>query len=194
MNISKLTHKQKKIAIGVGISVIAIGFLLYSRSKNKKEASAILDYISKMPSQVDLSSATDSGMNLVRDTKIDLSKIKIDNLSGAYKNKDIRNAISKVVVELYASMKGVGTNRTQLLNSLNRVKNKNTLAFIDRVYKAMYKEGLFEAMASESLLNNKAFNLFSDKTKYEVFYKPTFMLDSKWAPEFAPYFNNLPIY
>lgn len=192
MNISKLTHKQKKIAIGVGISVIAISFLLYARSKNKKEASSILDYISKMPSQVDLSSATDSGMALVRGTKIDLSKMKIDNLSGAYKNKDIRNAIAKIVTELYASMKNVGTDVKSFTNTLSRIKNKSTLAFIDRVYKASFKEGLFEAMKDEWKLNNPGYAQYSDKTKYDI--PIPFLSESKWIPTLSNYFNNLPTY
>lgn len=192
MDISKLTQRQKKIAIGVGISVIAITFLLYNRNKNKKDADAILDYISKMPSQVDLSSATDSGMALVRGTKIDLSKMKIDNMSGAYKNRAIRNAIAKIVTDLYSSMKGANTDVKAFANTLARIKNKNTLAFVDMVYKSSFKEGLFEAMKGEFALNNVYYVMFSDKTKYNL--AIPFLTDAKWAPQLSAYFNNLPMY
>lgn len=192
MNLSKLTPRQKKVAIGISLSVVAIGILLYYRNKNQKDATAILDYVAKMPSQVDISQATDAGMELVRGTKIDLNKMKIDNLYGAYKNALIKKAIANTVVELYSAMKGGGTDVKAFMKALTRIKNKNTLAFIDKVYNAQFKEGLFEAMKGESALNSVTYAAFSDKTKYDL--AIPFLSEGKWHPALASYFNAIPTY
>lgn len=188
-----LSPKQKKVALYLGITAIAVGYLIYRRNKNQKEATALIEYINTLPSQVDLSLATKQGMDAVRGTKIDLNKLKIDNLSGSYAtNPKVKDAIAKAVVDLYASMKGVGTDHKKFFNVLARIKNKNTLAFVDKLYKLMFKEGLFEAMKDETALNNVAYAVFSDKTRNDI--AIPFLSEGKWHPIFATYFNNLPVY
>jgi len=187
-----MTTKQRNIAIFVGIGAVTLGYLIYKRKKNNEESVALLDYISKMPSQTNLSSATQQGMDAVRGTKIDLNKLRIDNLYGSYSNPKIRNAIANSVTELYASMKGGGTDVNSFAKNLGRIKNKNTLAFVDRIYKVQYKEGLFEAMKGESVLNNVQYKVFSDATKYD--FAIPFFSESHWHPSLANYFNNLPTY
>lgn len=188
----KLTPKQKHIAIFLGIGAVTIGYLIYARKKNQEEASAMLQYINSLPSQVDLSDATKQGMDAVRGTKIDFNKLSIGNLKGSYTNPKIRSAVAKVVVDLYSSMKGAGIDIKPFYNALFSIKNKNTLAFVDKIYETMYKEGLFEAMKGESGLNNVYNSVFSDKTKYDL--SIPFLSEGKWHPLLAKYFNDLPIY
>lgn len=188
----KMTPKQKQIAIFVGIGAVTIGYLIYARKKNQEEATAVLQYINSLPSQVDLSEATKQGMDAVRGTKIDFNKLAIGTLKGSYTNPKMRNAVSKTVVDLYSAMKGSDTDTKAFYGALFNVKNKNTLAFIDKIYKAMFKEGLFEAMKGESKLNSVYYSVFSDKTKYDL--AIPFLSDGKWSPVLSTYFNNLPIY
>lgn len=185
--------KNTKTAIYIGIALATVGFLFYRQKKNKEEATILLDFIAKMPSQVDLSKATDTAIVDVRKTKYNPNKIKIDNLYGAYKtNPAIKKAIANTVTELYASMKGVGTDEKPFFKALNRIKNKNTLMFVDLVYKAMFKQGLFEAMKEEVSLNNVQYGVFSDKTKYDL--AIPLLSEGKWHPALASIFNRLPVY
>lgn len=188
-----LTPKQKKVALFVGISVVAIGYLLYRSKQNKEEGTLLLDYVNTLPSQVDLSKNTDTGMTDTRNVKVDWSKIKIGNLSGDYKtNQQIRNEVAKVISELWASMKGVGTDVPRFMGALFKIKNKNTLSIVDQVYKLQNKEGLFEAMKGESALNNINYAVFSDKTKYDL--TIPLLSEGKWSPALSVYFNSLPVY
>lgn len=188
----KLTPKQRNVAIFVGIGVITIAYLVWKRKNNEKEAGAILEYINNMPSQVDASDGAQQGMDIVRGTKIDFNKMKVDNLSGSYKNPAIRNAIANIVTELYASIKGGGTDIKNFTKQFDRVKNKNTMAFIDKVYKAQFKEGLFEAMKGEVALSSPYYAMFNDKTKYDMIIP--FFSETKWNPKLSAYFENLPTY
>lgn len=187
-----LTPKQKKVALFIGIGVIAIGYLLYRSKKNKTEGTALLDYVRTIPSQVDLSKNTDTGMTDVRNTKVDWSKIKIGTLSGDYKNPAISNEVAKVISELWASMKGASTDVERFYKALFKIKNKNTLAIVDQVYKLQNKEGLFEAMKGEWALNNVNYAIYSDKTKNSLMIP--LLSDSKWSPVLSVYFSGLQTY
>jgi hypothetical protein len=192
-----MTTKQRNIAIFAGIGAITIGYFIYIRKKNNEEATALLEYIATIPSQVNLSEATQQGMDAVRGTKIDLNKMAIIDskgklLKGSYKTPAIRDAIAKTVSELKASMQGAGTDAKSFALFLSRVRNKNTLALIDQVYKAMFKEGLFEAMKDEASLNNVHFARYSDKTKNDI--AIPFFSDAHWHPNLSAYFNTLPMY
>ena len=48
-----MTPKNKKIAIGFGLTVIAtsIGYLLYKRSVNKQNSALMLEYIGGLPKE-----------------------------------------------------------------------------------------------------------------------------------------------
>jgi len=187
-----INPKHKKTAIYLGITALAVGYLMYVRKRNKEEAAAILEYINVMPIQNDASASTKQGMDAVRGTKIDMNKLSIGNLKGAYSNPAIKNAIAKVVVNLYSTMKGGGTDVKVFAQALSSIKNKNTLAFVDKVYASMYKQGLFEAMKGEAVLNNIQYGQFSDKTKNDL--AIPFYSEGYWNPSLAKYFNNLPIY
>jgi len=186
----KLTPKQKNIAIFVGIGAIAIGYLIWKRKKNEAEANALLEAIGTSLSQVDTNEASVQAIQQIQAMNIDPKNLKVDNLVG-YSPK-MRDAIANISTELYLSMKGAGTNLGNFAKQLNRIKNKNTLAFIDKIYKEAHKEGLFEAMKGELALANSAYAMFSDKTKYNIVIP--FFSEVKWHPKLANYFNNLPTY
>ena len=74
----------------------------------------------------------------------------------------------------------------------NTIQSKNTLAIVDKIYKGVYNEGLFEAMKDEAALNNALYTAFSDKTKYNI--AIPFITEGKWHPVFAAYFQSLKDY
>ena len=183
--------KNQNIIYGA-LAVGAIGYLLYVNKKNKEEGSVLLQYINNMPSQTNLTQATEQGIASVQNTKVDTKKIRINKMIGDYKNPKIRNEIAKTVTELWASMKGIGTDNKAFWNALSKIQSKNTLAFVNQIYKSQYKETLFEAMKNESALNNKGYAVYSDATKYDIMIP--LLSGSHWNPLLATYFNNLPVY
>ena len=192
----KLTSRQKNIAIFVGIGAITIGYLIWKRNKNEKEATAILEYINTLPSQVDLNQATEQGIKDVQDIKLRTDRIVVKEggkiVVGSIKDPKIGGYIANYVQRLNTAIKGAGTDYKELFEVLSRIRTKNTLKWVDTIYKTMFKEGLFEAMKSETLLNNVNYAVFSDKTKYDI--AIPFLSEGKWHPALATYFNSLPSY
>jgi hypothetical protein len=186
-----MTNKQRNIAIFVSIGLVTVGYFIYRRKRNNEEANAIIEFINSSASQVDINEAANQGIETVRGTKFDSNKLYVDNLKGKYEGK-IRDAVANIVINLNKSMSGLGTDDKLFFQTLVRIKNKNTLSFVDKVYKAMYKEGLFEAMKDETKLNNAAFALYSDKNKYDLIIP--LLSESKWHPLLATYFSKLPLY
>jgi hypothetical protein len=73
-----------------------------------------------------------------------------------------------------------------------QIRNKSTLSFVDKIFKAQYGKGLFDTMKEKTLLNNTAYQQYSDKTKGN-FTIPG-LSDSHWLPNLAGYLNRLPLY
>ena len=186
----KLTSRQKNIAIFVGIGAITIGYLIWKRKKNEAEANALLEAIGVSLSQVDKNEASAQAIQQIQAMNVDPKKLKVDNLVGH--SPKMRDAIANITTELWASMKGGGTSLNKFSEQFKRIKNKNTLSYIDKIYKAQHKEGLFEAMKGEFALANSGYAMFSDKTKYDLIIP--FFSEVKWHPNLANYFNSLPLY
>lgn len=198
----KLTPQQKKIAIFAGIGAITIAYLVWKRNKNNEEAQALLNYIANSKSEVNLSEATQQTIDEIKNIPIDkkvfemLAVIPFDkpfNTSNALIGKyspQIRNALSKIVVELYSSIKGVGTDSKAFYKALFRIRNQRTLALVNYLYKQMFKEDLYTAMADESALNSAIFAKFSDAEKNLIVIP--FYTDKRWNPNLATYFKTLP--
>jgi hypothetical protein len=187
-----MNAKQKKYSLLIGGVLVLTGVYLYWRRRVKKEGESLLAYVNSMPSQVNLTEAAEQGIKDIKAVPFDANKLKVDNLSGSIKDTKIKNALANVATELYAAMKGPGTNVSSFAKNLNRIKNKNTLKFLNELYKALFKEDLFQAMKSETSLNNTTYALWSDKTKYNMMIPG--ISDSHWNPVLAQFFNNLKIY
>ena len=183
--------KNKRNIVLLSLLAGTIVFVLIRRKVNSNQAEALLDYVNKMPSQVDLSTNVDTGISSTLSTKPDWNKLKIDNLVGPGNNPSVRDTMAKVTTNLKVAMAGLGTDDKAFYRELFRIKNKSTLSAVNTLYKAQHGETLFDAMKGESKLNNMYFAQFSDKTKNSL-YIPGFS-DSKWSPILSVYFNNLPI-
>lgn len=184
---------EKKTKNIVLLSLLAgtVAFVLIRRKVNSIQAKALLDYINTMPSQVDLSSNVDRGISDTLNIKPDWNKLKIDNLVGPANNSSIKDAMAKIVTNLYTAMAGLGTDDKAFYKELFRIKNKTTLSAVNTLYKAQHGETLFDAMKGESKLNNVYFAQFSDKTSNSLFI-PGYS-DAKWSPVLNVFFTKLPI-
>lgn len=188
--------ENKKIAIYLGIAALTIGFLIYRRKQNEKEAGALLDYISKMPSQVDLNKAAEQGIKDVQDVKLRTDRVVVKEgnkiVTGPVSDPKMKGYLANYVQRLHTAIDGPSTNTKEVFEVLSRIRTKNTLKWVDTIYKSMFKEDLFKAMAGESSLNNPIFAVFSDKTKYDL--QIPFLSEGKWHPSIAGWLNNLPVY
>lgn len=185
--------KGQKILLWLGVGGVTIGFLIYRSKQNEKEGQIILDYINKSMTQNDLSKAVDEGIKSVQGTALDPSKIKLTTASGNITDPKVSDAMAKLNVQIYSAIKGISTDTKSLFNALLQIKNKNTLAFMDKVFKAQYGQGLFEMMKQEYLLYNTTYGKFSDKTNNALDTIP-FLNDGYWNPAIAKWINSLPNY
>lgn len=190
-------NKGQKIALlgmaGAGV----IGFLYWQSKKNAEEAKLILDYINQTPSQVDKNAAAEQGIKTTEATKLDKTKMHVigangKDLFGNYTNPAIKDAMTKIMVDLRNSMSGPSTNTELFYKAFFRIRNKNTLAEINRLYKILYGETLFEAMKGESALNSTTYGVFSDKTKYDITIPG--LSDGYWHPKIAEYLSRISLY
>jgi len=191
-----MTPQQKKYAIIVGALVVAAGGYYYWRRKVSLEGDALLDYVKSLPSQVDLSKATEQGIKDVEDVKLRTDRVVVKDggkiLAGPVGNTKLKNLLASYAQRLHTAMAGAGTNTKEVFAVLDSIRTKNTLKWVDAMYKGVFKEGLFDAMKGEAALNNVQFGVFSDKTKYDLAIPG--ITESHWHPALASYFNSLPIY
>lgn len=192
-----MKSETKKALIFGGIAAGVIGFVIYTRNKNQKEAELILSYINQLPSQVDKSAAAQQGIDTVKATKFDQNRLHVlDNngkaLYGKYSTPAIKSAITSIVTDLHKSMNRAGTDTSLFFKAFSRIRNKNTMGFVDQIYKALYKEYLFEAMKDESALNSTAYGVFSDKTKYDI--AIPLLSEGYWHPSIAKWLNSISLY
>ena len=189
--------ETKKTLIFGGVALGVAGFIIYTRNKNQKESEAILEYISQIPSQVDKSAATSQGIYTVLKTNFDQNRLHVidssgKDLYGKYSNSAMKNAISNIVVDLHKSISGAGTDTKLFFKTFQRIRNKNTMGFIDKIYKGMYGESLFEAMKGETALNSTAFGVFSDKTKNDL--AIPLLSEGYWHPNIGEWINRISLY
>jgi hypothetical protein len=182
--------KNKRNIVLLSVLAGTVVFVLIRRKVNSNQAKALLDFVNKMPSQTDLSTNVDRGIESTMATKPDWNKLKIGTLVGPASDPKIKDAMAKVVVGLYSAISGIGTSKS-FFTELSKIKNKTTLAAVNQLYTLQNKESLFTAMKGESALNNVYFAAFSDKTKNSL-YIPGFS-DAKWSPILSEFFNRLPI-
>lgn len=183
-----------KKEIFITSAVVFGSIILYAVYRNKRGndiSSALEDYINKSYTETDISKGGDEAISDIGKIKIDFNKMHIGNLYGKYSNPAIRNELAKTVTELWASMKGAGTDLKPFYQNFSKIKNKNTMAFIDTVYKAMHGEGLFQAMKGEISLNNSQYGQFSDKNPL---LSNIPFINSYWHPTIAKYLTKLPNY
>lgn len=168
-----------------------IVYAVYRNKKGNDISKALEEYINQSYTQTDITKGAEEAIADVGKIKVDLNKIHIGNFYGKYSNPAIRNEIAKTATELWAAIKGAGTDMKPFWNNFSKIKNKNTMAFIDSVYKSLHGKGLFDDMRGEIMLNNSQYGRFSDKNP--LFSNIPF-INSYWHPTIATYLTKLPNY
>jgi len=144
-------EKGTKIKIAVG-SAIALGGLTYLVANNARGNSlfnqwetyiAGLKLENNLPGQTGISSGI---------TIYDLAK-KYPGAPSKYLKTDGNVAPSTLVVDFYDSFKGATTDTDLFYNTLYKIKNLYTFAFIAKVYEIEYKQKLIDAIRGEALLS-----------------------------------------
>jgi len=185
--------KKSNIAIISALVVVGgISYLVYRKYRGGKEVSALTDYIDGTYTQTNLSTGGDEAITNIGNIKIDPNKIRIGSLFGNSKTTAIRDAIAKTVTDLRTSMQGGSTDTKLFYSAFYRIKNKNTMAFVDAVYKVLFKEGLFEAMKDEYALYNSGNAFFNDDNT--ILKSIPFLSKGNWNPFIAKYLQALPDY
>lgn len=189
--------KKKKALIFGGIALGIGAYIIYVRKRNEKEAAALLSYISQMSSQVDKSAAAEQAIKTVEATKFDPDRLHVVDASGRklygkYSDPRIKNAVSEIALNLNKAMSGLGTDTTSFYKNFSRIRNKNTMGFINTIYKSLYGKTLFERMKEEDKLHNTSFGVFSDKTKYDM--NIPLLSDGYWNPNISKYLTSISLY
>ncbi|MES2287559.1 MAG: hypothetical protein V4547_17830 [Bacteroidota bacterium] len=187
-----MSPKQKNIAIFSFIAVAAIGGLIFYSKRKEKQGDSLLDFLNGSISQVDLNQASNQNIQNIQAMQPDPNKIAIGSLKGKVADPAVNKALVRLVTELQISMRTPMSSVTPTLKLLSQVKNKSTLSFIDKMFKAQYGKGLFDTMKEKTLFNNTAYQQYSDKTKGN-FTIPG-LSDSHWLPALADWLNKLPLY
>lgn len=172
------------------------GFLVYRSKKNEEEGQALLEFLksARALDQTNATKAANEQISAVQALKLDPNRVRIGKLSGKLTDKPIKDLMAKTNVEIYSAMKGLGTDNSAFLRALGQVKSKNTLAFIDKVFKVQYGEGLFEMMKGETKLNNKEYCAASEKTNSMLRQVFPMFGTACWVPWLGAWMNKLPDY
>lgn len=156
--------------------VSALGTWIYIRKRNEAEVEALTNFINGSLTQNNLSTMSNEVVKTVEDLPLTKGTLLIDNVPDSNKEA-FRNVLANVVVNLYASMAGGGTDTTSFYTNLKRIKNKATMKFVNTLYKTMYKESLFDAIQDEQAL------YIGTKTKFIL---DPFGISAKQLPNYSP--------
>lgn len=143
-----MTTKTRNILIGVAIFAAGAGLLYYRRKQASAEADALISYVNGSVTQNDTDKAVGELMKKVDDVKFIKNKVNVDGKTGWNVN-----AIVDVTRKLHDAMSGLGTNVPVFMANFKRIKNMNTMYFINQLYTRLYGEGLFDAMKGETKLS-----------------------------------------
>lgn len=190
--------KKAILIISGTVLVGGVSYLIYKKWKGDREVTALSDYIAnKTYDQLNTSAGADQAIDNITNTKIDTNKIHIGGLFGVDSpNSPIRAAVLKTVQDLNKAIKGGGTSVTAFLNAFYTIKNQNTMALVDAIYKGIYKEGLFDAMKKEVILNNPLNKMFDENQGLaRTLLLPSIpSIKGSWIPQISQYLQNLPEY
>ncbi len=143
----------KKITIGGSILVLLGAWTgwFYVKKRNEAEVKALTDYINGSITQNNVSTGSNEIVAAINTLPLTKGNLLIDNIPDSNKAA-FQNALANVVVNLYSSMSGAGTDVNLFFTNFYRIKNKATMKFVDALYKSIYGETLFEAIQGESKL------------------------------------------
>lgn len=163
-----MTSKNKKLAIigGLTIAALGVGYLVYKRRVNKINSGLMLEYINELPKENTAAAQTNiqnqissSVINEINSTSASALKGKaliFDNKSYILgkNDKEISDKAVSITTGLRDAMAGVNvlSNVDEFMKSFSRIGNKNAMVYINILYKARFKETMWEAINAEKWL------------------------------------------
>jgi hypothetical protein len=162
-----MTPKNKKIAVGITLTIAAvgIGYLLYRRNENKQNSEELLKYIDSLPKVNTsaalvnvLDNASQSVINEINSTSasaLNGKGIVFDGKSYVLgKDKAISQKGAEIALQLRNSMKGINvtSNVAEFMRAFSRIGNKNAMVYMNILYKSLYGETMWQAINGEQWL------------------------------------------
>jgi hypothetical protein len=171
-----MTSKNRKLTIGISVSVIVIGisYLFYKRNINKRNSELMLEYINGFPVEnstvaqnviqnkaSDLARIESSG-TLSSLTKYKVKLIALDNkwynLANSSQRKTAIEIALSIAKELNVAMKGVGIDKIKFDRNFKRIQSNGAFILVNSIYTSLYKEDLWKAIEGEEFLYKGAGN------------------------------------
>lgn len=163
-----MTPKNKKIAIGLSLTVIVAGisYLAYRRSINKKNSALLLEYISSLPVENSISvknvvdkANVDTAQAITQNPSLSdaLSgfKLKLICLNSKWYDltkKDQAKKASDVAIKIAKGLnEAIGfaiTDNDKFSFYFKQIQSFGAFTYVDTIYRAMYKKGLWETIQS----------------------------------------------
>ena len=171
-----MTSKNRKLTIGISVSVIVIGisYLFYKRNINKRNSELMLEYINGFPVEnstvarnviqnkaSDLARIESSG-TLSSLTKYKVKLVALDNkwynLANSSQIKTAIEIALSIAKELNVAMKGVGIDKIKFDRNFKRIQSNGAFILVNSIYTSLYKEDLWKAIEGEEFLYKGAGN------------------------------------
>jgi hypothetical protein len=171
-----MTSKNRKLTIGISVSVIVIGisYLFYKRNINKRNSELMLEYINGFPVEnstvaqnviqnkaTDLARVESSG-TLSSLTKYKVKLVALDNkwynLANLSQRKTAIEIALSIAKELNAAMNRVGTDKIKFDRNFIRIQSNGAFILVNSIYTSLYKQDLWKAIEGEEVLYKGAGN------------------------------------
>lgn len=167
-----MVAKNKKIIIGLSVTVVAAGiaYLVYKRKKNKESFDLMLEFINELPKVNTTESrkeyfdkSTEDALKQIDTTdmtRIPTKEFIIDGVT--YKSiKEVpTNKMIQIVNDLNKSFSGAGTDLDLFGKTFTRLGNRSSMIFANTLYKQLHKETMWDAIRGEKQLYGGLLNKF----------------------------------
>lgn len=171
-----MTSKNRKLTIGISVSVIVIGisYLFYKRNINKRNSELMLEYINGFPVE-----NTTAAKNVIENKASDVARIESSgtlqsltkykvrlialdnkwyNLSNSTQRKNAIEIALSIAKELNIAMKGFGVDKVKFDRNFKRIQSNGAFILVNSIYTNLYKEDLWKAIEGEEYLYKGAGN------------------------------------
>lgn len=171
-----MTSKNRKLTIGISVSVIVIGisYLFYKRNINKRNSELMLEYINGFPVE-----NTTAAKNVIENKASDVARVESSgtlqslnkykvrlialdnkwyNLSNSTQRKTAIEIALSIAKELKTAMKGFGVDKVKFDRNFKRIQSNGAFILVNSIYTNLYKEDLWKAIEGEEYLYKGAGN------------------------------------
>lgn len=192
-------NKKQKILIGIGGALVAGAGIAYgvNRSRGNSLYDQWMDYANNLKMENNPNAQVEQDIN--KDL-FDLTK-KYPGDPRKYIKTAGNVPVEKLVIDFYDAIDGMGTDTKLFYDTLYKIKNLYTFAYVSKVYQIKYKESLGEAILGESMLSGSYSNTTSLPAVAAYVFAPGLALftagtiaavSNKLPPKMVDYLSKLP--